>query len=110
MPPAAPVPTTMTSQVCVPGLTAAACRRDSSVIAVRSRSSVLSAATSGLRLLPAVGAIPALHGPAAHELQQDPVALVAQLLLDADLGGVVAVDGRLLGVGEELLEQRLAAG
>src|SRR4029077_12957124 len=110
MPPAAPVPTTITSHFSVPGLMAAAWRRDSSVMAVRSRSSVLSAGISGLRLLPAVRAIPAFDGGAAHELQQHLVALVAQLLVDADLGRVVAVDGRLLGVREELLQQRLAAG
>src|SRR5687767_2165031 len=109
IPPAAPLPTTITSQRAVPGLMAAASRRDSSVTAARSRSRVRSA-MSGLRFLPAVRAILAVDGMAAHELGQDLVALVAQLLVDADLRAVVAVDGRLLGGDEELLHRGLALG
>src|SRR5258707_10522078 len=120
MPPEAPLPTTITSQGPEVGLMDAASLRDSSVMARRSRSRVLSAGAaaatvrlfgciSGLRLLPAVRAILAVHRQAAHELEQDLVALVPQLLVDADLGGVVAVDGGLLGVREERLELRLAA-
>src|SRR5947207_4243879 len=106
MPPAAPLPTTITSQGPESGLMEAASWRDASVIAARSRSSVGSAATSGLGLLSAVRTVLAVHGQAADELHEVLVALVLQLLLDADLGGVVAVDGGLLGLGEELLEQR----
>src|SRR6267142_2313568 len=75
MPPEAPLPTTMTSHGPEVGWLAA---------------------FLGLRLLPAVRAILAVHGQAAHELEQYLVALVAELLVDADLGRVVAVDGRLL--------------
>src|SRR6185503_6411466 len=82
----------------------AASRRDSSVIARRSRSVVGSAATLCLRLLPAVGAVLAVLGLAADELGQDLVALVVELLVDADLGGVVAVDGRAFGDREERLQ------
>src|SRR6185295_1767704 len=84
--------------------------RDSSVTAARSRSSVGSAAMSGLRLLPAVRAILAVHGQAPHELLQDRVALVVQLLVDADLRRVVAVDGGVLRVGEERLDGRGRGG
>src|SRR5215510_871474 len=84
----------------------AASFRESSRTAARSRSSVGSAAILGLRLLPAVRAILAVHGEAAHELLEDRVALVAQLLVDADLRGVVAVDGGLLDGREERLERR----
>ena len=48
MPPAAPLPTTITSQRPLPGLTAAAILRDSSRTAARSRSSVGSAAMDHL--------------------------------------------------------------
>src|SRR5690349_4914797 len=106
MPPAAPLPTTITSQGPESGLMDAASRRDSSVMAASSRSSVGSVATSGLRLLAAVRAVLAVHGQAALELHEVLVALVLQLLLDPDLRRVVAVDGRLLGLGEELLELR----
>ena len=59
------------------------------------------------RLLPAVRAVLAVHGLAADELAEELVALVAQLLVDADLGRVVAVDRRLLRGHEERLERRL---
>src|SRR5687768_5354444 len=81
MPPAAPLPTTITSQREEPGLMGAASLRDSSVMAVRSRSSVGSEAISGLRLLSAVRAVLAVHRLAPHELGQELVALVAQLLV-----------------------------
>src|SRR5687768_4909178 len=107
MPPAAPLPTTMTSHCVEPGLTAAASRRDSSVTAARSRSRVGSAAILRLRFLPAVRAILAVDGMASHELGEDLVPLVAQLLVDADLRRVVRVDRRLLGGDEEPLHRRL---
>src|SRR5437870_4659460 len=106
MPPAAPLPTTMMSQVPEPGLMVEASRFDSSRLAERSMSRVGSAGISGLRRLPAPGAILAVHGLAADELEQDLVALVAQLLVDADLRRVVAVDGGLLGRHEERLQRR----
>src|ERR1051325_5544431 len=112
MPPAAPLPTTIPSQGPESGLMEAASFRDSSVMAARSRSRVGSAATSGLGFLAAVRTVLAVHGQASLEGHEVLVALVLQLLLDADLRGVVAVDGGLLGLGEELLEQgpRRAAG
>src|SRR5262245_32326184 len=106
MPPAAPLPTTMTSQVPDPGLMVEARRRDSARLSDRSMSSVGSAGISGLRRLPAPGAILAVHGLASDELEQDLVALVAELLVHSDLGGVVAVDGGLLGGHEEGLQRR----
>src|SRR5712691_335103 len=106
MPPAAPLPTTITSQRAEPGLMVEASRRDSSRLAERSMSRVGSAGMSGLRLLPAPGAVLAVHGLAADELEQDLVALVAQLLVDTDLGRVVAVDGGLLRGDEEGLQGR----
>src|SRR6188768_3848429 len=106
MPPAAPLPTTIASQGPEFGVIDAASRRDSSSTAARSRSSVGSAGMSDLRLPPAVRAILAVHGQAADELRQERVALVAQVLVDADLGRVVPVDRGLLGVGEEGLEGR----
>src|SRR3954466_6876716 len=106
MPPAAPLPTTITSQGPESGLIDAASLRDSSVMAARSRSSVGSAATSGLRFLAAVRAVLAVHGQASDEFHEVLVALVLQLLLDADLRRVVAVDGGLFGLREELLELR----
>src|SRR5262245_48350288 len=109
IPPAAPLPTTIASQGPEDGVMDAASLRDSSVMAGRSRSSVRSAAISGLPLLAAVRAVlPALR-LAAHELGQDRGALVAELLLEADLRGVVAVDRRVLRDREEGLEG-LAAG
>src|SRR5687767_13406425 len=104
MPPAAPLPTTIASQGPEPGVMDAARRRDSSRIAARSRSSVGSAGMSGLRLPPAVRAILAVDGQAADERGQDLVALVPEILVDADLRRVVAVDRGLLGVEEERLE------
>src|SRR5262249_22655311 len=109
MPPAAPLPTTITSQLPEPGLMVSASRFDSARLSERSMSSVGSVGISGLRRLPAPRAILAIHRLAALELEQDLVALVAQLLVDADLGGVVAVDRGLLRRDEEGLQRRLLA-
>src|SRR6185295_8444292 len=89
MPPAAPLPTTITSHCPVPGLIDAASLRDSSVTASRSRVGSAGMVTS-LRLLPAMRAVLAVLGLATDELRQDLVALVAKLLVDPDLRGVVA--------------------
>ena len=56
--------------------------------------------------LPAVRAVLAVLGLAADELAEEFVALVTQLLVDANLGGVIAVDRRLLGHHEKLFERR----
>src|SRR5437879_10014706 len=106
MPPAAPLPTTITSQVPEPGLMVEASRFDSSRLAERSMSRVGSAGISGLRRLPAPRAILAVHRLASDELEQDLVAFVAQLFVEPDLGRVVAVDGGLLGRHEEGLKGR----
>src|SRR5687767_9319377 len=76
MPPAAPVPTTITSQGPLFGVIVRASVRDSSRTAARSRSRVGSEAISALRFLPAVRAILAVLCLAPHELGQDLVALV----------------------------------
>src|SRR5437899_12549673 len=82
MPPAAPLPTTITSQVPEPGLMVEASRFDSSRLAERSMSRVGSAGISGLRRLPAPRAILAVHRLASDELEQDLVAFVAQLFVE----------------------------
>src|ERR1051325_9194257 len=56
--------------------------------------------------LPAMRAIFAVLGLAADELAEELVALVAQLLVDADLGGVIPVDRRLLGDHEKFFQRR----
>src|SRR5262245_6607356 len=103
MPPAAPLPTTMTSQRSLPGLIESASRFDSSRARVRLTSSVGSAC---MMFLPAVRAVLAVFGLAADELTQELIPLVAKLVVDADFRGVVAADGGLLGHHEERFERR----
>src|SRR5213592_1832747 len=130
IPPAAPLPTTMTSQRSLPGLIESASRADSSSARVRltlrvgsvcimsSLKSDLSpvspvATSEGLKpqlskvFLPAVRAVLALFCLAADELAEELIALVPQFLVDADLRRVVAADGRLLGHHKEGLERGL---
>src|SRR6185312_1009351 len=57
--------------------------------------------------LPAMRTVLAVHGLAADELPDERIALVAQLLVNADLRRVVAIDRRPLGHHEERLERRL---
>src|SRR6059036_2812784 len=87
MPPAAPLPTMMTSQRSLPGLIESASRFDSSSARVRL---TLSVGSSCMVFLPADRAILAVFGLAADELPQELIALVAQLLVNADLRRVVA--------------------
>src|SRR5262249_42124411 len=105
----------MASQRSRPGLIDAARRRDSSTALARSSVSVRSACIVSPRrpdsvalrfLLAARRAIPAVLGLASDEVVKEPVALVAQLLVDTDLRGVVAANRRLLRHDEELLERR----
>src|SRR5882724_3858764 len=56
-------------------------------------------------LLPAVRTVLTVFGLAADELFEELIALVAQLLVDADVRRVVAADRRLLGHHEEGLER-----
>ena len=105
MPPAAPLPTMITSHFCDPGLMDAARRCDSAVTAERSSSSV---GSRGIR--PPASArsadTPCRPGSGSPGTRAGPVALVAQLLVDPDLRGVVAADRRVLRLDEELLERR----
>src|SRR5436309_14397347 len=96
-------------------------RLDSSSVRVRLRSSVVSACMVGgperralmrrcpmplwMNLLAAVRTVFAVFGLAADKLAQELIALVAQLLMDANLRRVVAVDRGVLGHHEELLER-----
>ena len=57
--------------------------------------------------LPAVLTVLAVDGLAPDELFDEYIALVAQLLVNADVRRVVGVDGGLLGHHEERLERRL---
>src|SRR5215510_11995536 len=104
MPPAAPLPTTMTSQRSLVGVIESASRFDSSSARVRL---TLSVGSSCMVFLPAVRAVLAVFGLAADELAQELIALVAKLVVNADSRGVVAADGRLLGHHEERFERRL---
>src|SRR5262245_59102889 len=104
IPPAAPLPTTMTSHCADPGVIDAASLRGSCVIGSRFSASVESGCMSPL--LPAMRAILAVFGRAADEVLQELIALVAQLAMDADFRRVIAADGRLLGHDEKLLQRR----
>src|SRR5215510_8345574 len=107
IPPAAPLPTTMTSQRSLPGLIESASRFDSSSARVRLTLSVGSSCIVALRmLLPAVRAVLAVFGLAADEFFQELIALVTELLVNTNLRGVVAADGCLLGHHEKRLERR----
>src|SRR6266481_3372131 len=57
--------------------------------------------------LPAVRTVLTVLGLTPDELAEELVALVAQILMNADLGRVVAADRRLLRHHEEGLERRL---
>src|SRR5438093_9970777 len=94
----------MTSQRSLPGLTESASRFDSSSARVRL---TLSVGSSCMMFLSAVRAVLAVLGLAPDELPEELVALVAQLLVNADVRGVVAANRRLLGHHEERLERRL---
>src|SRR5204863_4931279 len=121
IPPAAPLPTTMTSQRSLPGLIESASRADSSSARVRLTLRVgsdciissLKSQVSSLKpqlssvFLPAVRAVLALFCLAADELAEELIALVPQFLVNADLRRVIAADGRLLGHHEEGLERGL---
>src|SRR6266511_6271926 len=58
-------------------------------------------------LLPAVRTVLAVFGLAADELLEKLIALVVQLLMDADLRRVVPADRRLLGHHEKGLQRRV---
>src|SRR5439155_23480292 len=94
-------------------------RLDSSSVLVRLRSSVVSACMVGspetagadealplwMNLLAAVRTVFAVFGLAADNLAQELIALVAQLLMEANLRRVVLVNRRVRGHHEELLER-----
>src|SRR6266852_5290633 len=124
IPPAAPLPTTMTSQRSLPGLIESASRFDSSServrLTLRVGSSCMCMSLPGqlkgtpcsalplpIRFLTAVRTVLAVDRLAAHELPEELIALVAQLLLNGHLRCVVAADRRLFGHHEERLERRL---
>ena len=134
MPPAAPLPTIITSHLPEPGVIVAASFRDSSGDSVailiervesfcireistgrsrRSRRTDLSwslfcslISPNSLSLLPAVGTILAVLRCAANEFLQELISLVAKLAMDADLRRVVAANRCLLGHDEEVFERR----
>ena len=97
MPPAAPVPTTITSHLPVFGVMAVESLRDSLVMAYRSTVMVRSACIEFSAFCPQCGQ--SLPSSVAHPTNSGSIwlPLVPQLLVDADLGGVVAVDGGLFG-------------
>src|SRR5262249_38684203 len=107
MPPAAPLPTTMASQRALPGLIAAASCRDSASTLSSSSVSVRSVCmTSRPMFLTAMRAIFPVLGLTSDELAEELVALVSQLLVDADLGCVVPANRRLFRHHEELFDRR----
>src|SRR5262249_4107735 len=137
MPPAAPLPTMMMSQRSEFGLIESASRFDSSRARVRLTSRAGSGCImcpylsikpwcpccpwcpSSLTtwslcvlctlcgLLAAVLTILPVFGFAPHELAQELVPLVAQLLVNPDLRCVITLDGRLLRHREESLQRRV---
>src|SRR5262249_40743375 len=94
----------MTSQRSLPGLIESARRFDSSSARVRL---TLRVGSPCMVFLSAMRAVLAILGLAADEFLEELIALVPQLVVNADLRRVVAANRRLLGHHEKRLERRL---